>query len=143
MGSKCVNLKCTEEVKNGWAFCSICGQDNRPPNLRASVVDCDHQIERGEFCVLCGDSTIDIHEPDNPDANWAEWIGWACLLGGVVLLIVSKIQWQQALSLGKDAPEYKRLMSDAYGFGRIAFYLIPAGAIFVVFLGKRWKIFRR
>ena len=143
MGTRCVNLRCSGEIDDGWSFCSICGQDNRPPSLRKSVLDCDHQIELGEFCVRCGASTIDVHEPDDPDAHWAEWFGWACLLAGVILVVLSKVQWHQAAELGKNAPEYDRLMRSAQGFGRMAFYFFPAGVIFVVFLGKRWRFFKR
>lgn len=143
MGARCINLKCPGEIEDEWSFCSICGQDNRPPALRVKVDDCDHQIEQGEFCVKCGASTIDVHEPDDPDSHWAEWFGWTCLVVGVILVIVSKVQWQQAEALGKDAPDFDRLMQSAQGLGRMAFYFFPAGVIFVVFLGKRWKVLRR
>lgn len=143
MSARCVNPKCPGEIKEGWSFCSKCGQDNRPPFGRFTILDCEHQIELGEFCVRCGVSTIDAHEPDNPESHWFEWMGWALILGGALLLIFTQIQLRGAGALEKGSVEHGKAMRDAYSSGRLAFYMLPAGAIFVVFLGRRWKVFKR
>lgn len=54
--SSCVNGGCRRGIDPGWAFCPMCGEDNRPPKTRgAPVPSCQHSVFQGaSFCAQCG-----------------------------------------------------------------------------------------
>ncbi len=53
--NQCINQRCRRTIDDSWAFCSICGTDNRPPKGRAPVLVCTHQYFHGTtYCVNCG-----------------------------------------------------------------------------------------
>lgn len=152
MSARCVNLGCAQEVKDGWSFCTFCGTDNRPPAARRSISGCGHQIETGEFCVLCGASVIEENEPENRSAIWFEVIGWALLIGGIAALIVSEMMVRdltsgpegfRALNVPGRGRDLSKPANQVYLLARVAFVMIPAGAVFIVFFGRRWRFFKR
>jgi hypothetical protein len=151
MSARCVNLGCAQEVKDGWSFCSLCGTDNRPPAARKEISGCVHQIERGEFCVLCGASIIEENEPPKPGALWAEWIGWILLIGGVVMLGVSELmvrdltsgpEGYRALHVPRRGLDLSKPATQVYLLARTSFVMIPAGIACILLLGRRWRIFK-
>lgn len=53
--SVCVNSNCRRVMQDTWAFCPICGTDNRAPKKRYAVVQCLHEFYQGaSFCARCG-----------------------------------------------------------------------------------------
>ena len=152
MSARCVNPNCGTNLSDGWAFCSECGADNRAPGDRPEVPDCSHQIERGEFCVLCGASVIEENEPDRPGSLWWEVFGWALLIGGVIMLGVSEMMVRdltsgpegfRALHVPRRTLDLSRPATQAYVLARVAFVMIPAGIACILILGKRWRLFKR
>lgn len=51
----CVNEKCKRALEDAWAFCPMCGTDNRAPSFRPAIFQCSHvYIQGAEFCLKCG-----------------------------------------------------------------------------------------
>lgn len=51
----CVNARCRSAMQDAWAFCPVCGTDNRPPAARVPVASCQHRYFQGaNFCSSCG-----------------------------------------------------------------------------------------
>lgn len=135
----CVNLSCRLDLKDEWVFCPKCGVDNRPPEERRKVDVCDHQIETGEFCVLCGVSILDQNEEEPGQAVWREIAGWVLLVGGVLMIVVS-----QVLMRDYQAPHATgRNMNLAALLARLAFLFMPCGIILILSSPVRWRFFRR
>lgn len=53
--SVCVMAKCRRAMDDAWAFCPLCGTDNRPPRFRPPVLQCAHLFfASAAFCAMCG-----------------------------------------------------------------------------------------
>lgn len=60
----CINNNCRRGLDDAWAFCPICGTDNRPPRGRRPVIVCQHLYLQGtSFCPVCGQPLAALAPP--------------------------------------------------------------------------------
>lgn len=64
----CIHRGCSREIHDDWDFCAFCGADNRPPERRHRVRDCEHDLViEGPCCVRCG---FDTDPQDGIPQQW-------------------------------------------------------------------------
>ena len=108
---RCVSGDCHQEIAPGWSFCPYCGADNREPEHRPPVTNCNHEfLASRRFCVHCGKA---FKPAKNSKWTWA-WVqrdqayiddtevevspGWG-LRGGWSGLYLSNPRWEPWLEL--------------------------------------------
>ena len=76
----CVNPQCRAQIPDDYAFCPLCGTDNRPPEKRAAVHDGAHVFPpTAKFCINCG-------EPRDQRYTSVKHV-WRIRLGSVLVLL--------------------------------------------------------
>ena len=78
---RCVNEACGIPIEETWAFCPLCGADNRPPENRPEV-DCDTHLFVGDgwYCVRCGE----LRGQSRYDRKLSSVL---CMVGGAILVV--------------------------------------------------------
>lgn len=127
---RCLNPRCPRELADDWAFCDLCGKDNRPPRLRTSVVEDEHLAPTGEFCVRCGVSILDLDDSEDGDENRLRVVGgWAALVvGGLSLALSAALRSASHTKAGDGAGS----VSLAFMAARYGSYLFAAGVILLL-----------
>ena len=60
----CVNPSCRRGLDPSWAFCPMCGADNRAPSRRVGVTGCRHlHFQGATFCPSCGQPLAAVSQP--------------------------------------------------------------------------------
>ena len=127
---RCLNPRCDREVRDEWAFCDLCGRDNRPPMARTPVAVDEHEIVEGEFCVRCGRSVLEIEEdPDEDQNRLYAWAGWTLLIAGGASLAFSQFSRPTGgIKTGQEPSTYEL----AYMASRFGAYAFAAGVILLL-----------
>jgi hypothetical protein len=70
-------VSCHRPIDDAYAFCPLCGEDNRPPERREPITYCSHQFAPGmPCCVLCG-ATYDEPVGSTPAKRHRATVIWA------------------------------------------------------------------
>jgi hypothetical protein len=60
----CANPNCRRSVDPSWAFCPVCGSDNRAPRNRHPIAGCTHvYMQQTSFCRQCGQPLAQVSPP--------------------------------------------------------------------------------
>ena len=87
----CVSESCHQEIDPSWSFCPTCGADNRPPEDRPKVKQCQHEFASDNcYCVRCGRHSL--KRRDNEIATPRLRSLPAAILGGLVIILACLLQ---------------------------------------------------
>lgn len=83
-------IGCKKQIPPHFEFCSVCGQDNRPPDERKPVQSCTHPnvLTGSQYCYHCGENLNRARGVWNSYDGKLQMVKGA-LIGSVALAVIS------------------------------------------------------
>lgn len=114
-------VECHRQIQDSFAFCPICGADNRPPERQEPITFCDHQfVPGGQFCILCG-AGFDEPVGSTPATRRRSAIGFVLIGCAFAMALSYFIAGAYSVRIpGSDV--IQSLFGSRYGTGSYSYY---------------------